>query len=297
MTVKEYDKEQQESNSIENWHNAFNLLLIATIIIPLAFLIFQVAFTWNEFVVDWRKIENWNAVISMFGLPIGLFTGLVALTTLIGMYHRSLQLSAQLTKVSKQLSLASNQFKLAENQYELNYTKENFVLYCEHRKQFIERCQSVLDGVNHTPDVKKIIVDYGKFYDLLFPENSPSAIQSFFMVTSRIANDFKPIIPQILDEVNKIDNSFLINYMNGNIEKEDNYFQRIASFYRDLGIFIQISHFVKKEDVYESADLFLQAVFEASILISRVGLIMPSDVQIILAALEDKEKEIEAYKL
>ncbi|MDC3214822.1 hypothetical protein NQU47_19970, partial [Pseudoalteromonas distincta] len=59
---------------------------------------------------------------------------MAAITTLIGMYYRSLQLAHQLNKVEDQIEIANKQFSKSSEQFELASRKENFVLFLEHRK-------------------------------------------------------------------------------------------------------------------------------------------------------------------
>ena len=297
MNEKACNKGQQENNTIDNWHKAFMFFLSITFMFPLLLLALQLIFTWNEFIVDWSQINNWNSVTDMFGLPVGVFTALVALTTLIGMYHRSLQLTNQLDKVEQQLVIATDQLNLVQTQFELTYTKDNFVLYCEHRKQFIEQCESVLDGISQRPELRNIIIDYTKLYTLLFPENNTGQVQSFFMTTARSAGLCRKDIPKITECIGKINIELLINIENDSFQYKGSLFHEVATILGNVGVFIQNKHYLDEKAPFDSCEIFLETIYEVSILLSRVGLLIPDDVTNIYTLISSKIKEIEIYKL
>ena len=168
------ENENVTLNSPDKWHLWFKIFLWATIIIPIILVIAQLYFTLGGYSTDIASVSNWKTLTETFALPITVFTGFVALTTLIGMYHRSLQLSEQLNKVERQLTLVER--------------KDNFQLYFEHVKQFEFKCNYLTklyqkgvfkDYFENFEASDLIIIDHQKLYGFVYPKNTIDNIKSF----------------------------------------------------------------------------------------------------------------------
>lgn len=162
------------------WKSRFKISFYATPIITIVFFLLQALFTSEQLSTDFKLIENWVGFSSTFKLPIGVFTSMVAITSLIGMYFRSIQVSHQLNKIEKQLDISQQQFNLANK-------KENFVLFIEHRKALSELVKlelkeqiSYQSNIFQSRDFKSALcIDSQKLYKKLFPENSPEEMVCF----------------------------------------------------------------------------------------------------------------------
>ena len=123
------------------WSIAFDVCLAGIFVLTALALGAQLYFTFGSYSTDLRNIENWKTLASTFSFPLGVAGAMLAITSLVGLYQRSLQLSLQLVKVedqieisNKQFSKSSEQFELAQKQFSLANRKENFMLYIEHKK-------------------------------------------------------------------------------------------------------------------------------------------------------------------
>jgi hypothetical protein len=116
---------------------------------------------------------------------------MVTITTLLGLYARSLQFSEQLRLSSAQQSLAFEQLKLAqqqssrlESQLSLYIKKENFSLYHEHIKRFESKLNSLLllskqmFRLSIEVESDSIIINTERLYRYTFPENSYNELKN-----------------------------------------------------------------------------------------------------------------------
>lgn len=185
------------SKELSQWKRRFKIFFYGTPITVTAFFIAQICATKGSFSTEFSSLGNWKTFTDTFNLPIGVFTAMAAITTLIGMYYRSLQLAHQLNKVEDQIEIANQQFKkseqqfeLAQKQFELVNRKENFTLYWEHQKQirsYIEE-KIKLRKTNLEKAMKNEIppidFEFGRFYSAAFPENSPENMKNFSLLAS-----------------------------------------------------------------------------------------------------------------
>jgi len=128
-----------QENEYEKWRFRFEISLSLTWILPLLLLGAQFALVGNQIDYDVMKLSNWVGMEAAFALPIRLFVLMVTITTLLGLYARSLQFSEQLRLSKMQQNLAFEQLKIAqkqsdrlESQLSLYMKKESFLLYHEH---------------------------------------------------------------------------------------------------------------------------------------------------------------------
>lgn|GEM_PF-4963687 len=240
-------------NAPDIWHRWFKSFLWATIIIPIILVIAQLYFTQGGYSTDIDSVNNWETLTDTFALPIAVFTGFVALTTLIGMYHRSLQLSEQLSKVERQLALVER--------------KDNFQLYFEHVKQLEEKCNFLLNLYktkvfkNFCDDyipTELLVIDYHKLYKSTYPNNSILDIKDldFEDALSTEAMDCVDALKMRLDvlsledlDENKLSSIGLcfeglgvfIHWKNG-IQRESSIHRAICNFLLDIIIILRLLH-------------------------------------------------------
>lgn len=193
-----------QQNELDKWNKRFKLFFYATPLTTLSVFILQLYFTRGSYSTELNLLNNWQTFTATFNLPIGIFTALAAITTLIGMYQRSLQLTIQLKRIEEQ-------FELAQSQFGLSKTKENFMLFVEHKKVIKE---SVTSEVNilltATREVKAyrqsykngIEINFHRFYKNLFPKNTSESMNDFSLATSDKAkmldfNSFKVELMEI----------------------------------------------------------------------------------------------------
>ncbi|GEM_PF-3218219 len=179
------------SKELSQWKRSFKVFFYGTPIIVIAFFIVQICATKGSFSTEFNSLDNWKTFTDTFNLPIGVFTAMAAITTLIGMYYRSLQLAHQLNKVedqieiaNKQFSKSSEQFELAQKQFSLASRKENYVLYLEHSKQIHEELKERINFGNsyHFPKggaLGNLNLEFRKFYEYCFPENTYQGVYTF----------------------------------------------------------------------------------------------------------------------
>ncbi|MDK1286303.1 hypothetical protein [Pseudoalteromonas umbrosa] len=191
-TQLERDEAENKDNTklIERLGKTFQLLLRCTLVVPPLILVIQLWFVWDQLDFDLSKISNWTGVPETFSLPIGIFTLLIALTSLIGLYWRSLKIQAQLEVAQKQFELAqeqseraNKQFVLSQEQFKLAQKKENLGFYIEHKKLFKEHVESLhMQHSNyHADSAQRVIINYIKLYKRTFPENSRNSVVNFSM--------------------------------------------------------------------------------------------------------------------
>ncbi len=162
-----------------------------TLGVPILLVGLQLALVGNQLSFDVTKLATWTNAEEVFALPLGTFALLAAVTSLIGLYHRSMLLNRQLEKVqeqiaisNKQLNRSEKQFELALNQFALAQKKENFVLYLEHRKLIesgVKELLSQTKGFNFSEDSRfgEYQLRFDKFYELAFPENAFNELKNF----------------------------------------------------------------------------------------------------------------------
>lgn len=194
------------SKELSLWKRRFKIFFYGTPLTVTGFFIAQICATKGSFSTEFSSLENWKTFTETFNLPIGVFTAMAAITTLIGMYYRSLQLAHQLNKVedqieiaNKQFSKSSEQFELAQKQFNLASRKEHFMMFVEHKKQvseiaefallrFEDSCKTFMGKFDYIP---ANVIDSNELYKALFPENSPNEITYFGLVTQNRLNEIK----------------------------------------------------------------------------------------------------------
>lgn len=180
--------EAKNQKDLERLSKTFKFFFYGTPVITLLLFVAQLFFTSGIYSFDPSKLANWQNFSSTFALPLGGAAALLATTSLIGMYHRSLQLTVQLEKVQEQIALSNkqfqrseeqfalsqSQFKLAQEQLDLNFRKENFALYKAHKDHIKDVIETVLEGKKAGPfsNLFETRVTHDVLYELLFPENS-----------------------------------------------------------------------------------------------------------------------------
>ncbi|ETJ46323.1 hypothetical protein [Pseudoalteromonas agarivorans] len=191
----------QEKEAIK-WENRFFIAFSITWIAPLVILAFQLSLVGNQINFDISKLNNWETIEVTFSLPIKVFLLMVTITTLLGVYSRSLKFSEQL-RLSRlqqglafeQLLLAKKQAERVEEQLRLSIKKENFMLYQEHKKQFYEKLEDLLQISKSTfrlsvlSEEENVLIFKDKLYSVTFPENSPKSVENISLKSSNIIYD------------------------------------------------------------------------------------------------------------
>lgn len=179
------------NNLIVKWRERFELLVRLTLGVPILLAGLQLALVGNQLSFDVTKLATWTNTEKVFALPLGTFALLAAVTSLIGLYHRSMLLNRQLEKVQEQIAISNKQFKrsdeqfkLAQEQFALASRKENYVLYLEHSKRIREELkEKVEDGsafvATEEKNFGRINIEFNKFYEVCFPENNHQAVYAF----------------------------------------------------------------------------------------------------------------------
>ncbi|WP_010604007.1 hypothetical protein [Pseudoalteromonas maricaloris] len=176
---------------LNRWRGWFKIFFYGTPVVTISFFAAQLFFTKGDFSTNLSSIDNWSSFTKTFNLPISVFTAMAGITTLIGMYYRSLQLTVQLDKVEIQIGIANkqfekveHQFRLAQKQFNLSQKKENYALFLEHSKQVKEELNNkIVDAelfmLPHKPLLGKFTIEFKKFYSFCFPENSYAEVSTF----------------------------------------------------------------------------------------------------------------------
>ena len=162
---------RSEKKSIARWYCIFVVLMWCSIGFPVLLFATQVWFTWDQLSFNPSELYNWTNFQNTFALPLNSFALLAAVTSLVGLYCRSLLLSQQLKNVEQQITISREQSKRADAQFELAQRKENLVMFFEHRKQIMEEIDKLAQLYGKT----KFFIDTGKTYQKLFPSNSATS--------------------------------------------------------------------------------------------------------------------------
>ena len=200
------------------WSIAFDVCLAGIFVLTALALGAQLYFTFGSYSTDLRNIENWKTLASTFSFPLGVAGAMLAITSLVGLYQRSLQLSLQLVKVedqieisNKQFSKSSEQFELAQKQFSLANRKENFMLYIEHKKAVKNRLDTYLNVLVSSCDALAERVEYlpglelrnDRLYGRIFSQNTAlemthfaleADIQVFQLSASKIEEEFEKFV-------------------------------------------------------------------------------------------------------
>lgn len=160
-------------SKLKVWSIAFDFCLVGIIVLTVLALGTQLFFTRGQYSTDLSNIDNWKTLASTFSFPLGVAGSMLAITSLVGLYHRSLQLSLQLEKVEDQLELAKK--------------KENFTLYVEHKKLIIEIIKEKFASLKNENDFKhlnvelvdSVYLDEILAYQYFYPENLPTEMNLF----------------------------------------------------------------------------------------------------------------------
>ncbi|MAD76929.1 MAG: hypothetical protein CML20_19460 [Rheinheimera sp.] len=172
------------NNLIVKWRERFELLVRLTLGVPILLAGLQLALVGNQLSFDVTKLATWTNTEKVFALPLGIFALLAAVTSLIGLYHRSMLLNRQLEKVQEQIAISNKQFKrsdeqfkLAQEQFALAQKKEHFMLRIEHQKNVNELINQVINRlvstIPHFKSLERVRYEYNthRLYSILFPEN------------------------------------------------------------------------------------------------------------------------------
>lgn len=197
-----------QEKDAKKWENRFAVSLGLTWFIPLIVFALQIVSVGSQLSFDITELSNWTNLEQVFTLPIRTFILMVTITTLLGLYSRSIQLSEQLRLSRLQQNLAFEQLKLTKKQSErlevqLNLTlkKDNYMLYQEHKKQFNEHLNDLLKVSKEifrllSPLKKEILIIYReKLYKSIFPENDSIEVKNVELKSDKIifSHDFYPI--------------------------------------------------------------------------------------------------------
>lgn len=206
----------QEKNA-ETWEERFAISFSLTWILPLIVLLSQFVFVGNQINYDVTKLSNWVGIEAVFVLPIRVFLLMVTITTLLGLYARSLQFTEQLRLSRLQQNLAFEQLKLAqkqserlENQLSLYIKKESFSLYHEHIQRFKDKLDGLLSVTkemfrfSNLLEGESIVIYSEKLYAHTFPDNNHTEIKNANLMSNNVIFDEdNPIIKiATMSEVN-----------------------------------------------------------------------------------------------
>ena len=208
-----------QEKEYEKWRFRFEISLSLTWILPLLLLGAQFAFVGNQIDYDVLKLSNWVGMEAAFALPIRLFVLMVTITTLLGLYARSLQFSEQLRLSKMQQNLAFEQLKIAqkqsdrlESQLSLYMKKESFLLYHEHIQRFKDKLDNLLAlskkmfRYNSKVEGESLLIFSERLYKHVFPENNHLEIQNANLKSSNVIfNKDNPIVS--FDRLSQLDTS------------------------------------------------------------------------------------------
>ena len=274
------------NNLIAKWRERFEVMVRLTLGIPIILAGLQLALVGNQLSFDLTKLATWTNTEKVFALPLGAFALLAAVTSLIGLYHRSMLLNKQLEKVQEQIAISNKQFKrseeqfkLAQEQFALASRKENYVLYLEHSKRIREGLEEkVEDGSVYLSSKEKslgrINIEFNKFYGICFPENSHQAVNAFGYEASdtyfekqfrEYQAQLEELIPLVIERSIRIDDLFKslnrplfdvgISYLPNQEPKDnDQICQLILESFKSLQyIYVLLLHYaLVEEQTYES---------------------------------------------
>ncbi|WP_283709812.1 hypothetical protein [Pseudoalteromonas prydzensis] len=265
------------NNLIVKWRERFELLVRLTLGVPILLAGLQLALVGNQLSFDVTKLATWTNTEKVFALPLGVFALLAAVTSLIGLYHRSMLLNRQLEKVQEQIAISNKQFKrsdeqfklaqeqfmLAQKQYSLVYTKENYVLYCEHKKQIEEHCEKIINGLRNREGIYYEI-DYEKMYRYSFPENSYNQMDNFSLKSVRTPFEITEIIQENLERMCESLTPFM---------HPDSPSYKIDACFAGVGVYFFKPKLQEIEDPLLKIEIFLEATFEICGLLRRISII------------------------
>lgn len=248
------------NNLIVKWRERFELLVRLTLVVPILLAGLQLALVGNQLSFDVTQLATWTNAEKVFTLPLGVFALLAAVTSLIGLYHRSMLLNRQLEKVQEQIAISNKQFKrsdeqflLAQEQFALAQKKENFMLRVEHQKNVNELITQVINRlVSSIPNFKNLeLVRYEynihRLYSILFPENDTRNFDNTgtYIKSDVFLNYLTPLMVFLTHIKNK--NKPILN-----IE----HFSNIQNSLMSLGFFITIDEESVKDRKKFVAELF-----------------------------------------
>ncbi|MEI8705172.1 hypothetical protein [Pseudoalteromonas sp. B62] len=246
-------------------------------VLTYTFVFLQLALVGPQLSFDVRQLNNWVNFEKVFSLPIGLFALLGATTTLVGVYHRSLLLNRQLDRVQEQIAISNKQFKrsdeqfklsqeqfmLAQKQYSLVYTKENYVLYCEHKKQIEEHCEKIMNGLRKRSD-RYFEIDYEKMYRYSFPENSYNQMDNFSLNSVGAAFEISGIIKENLEKMCESLTPFM---------HPDSPSYKIDACFAGVGVYLFKPKLQDLEDPLLKIEIFLETTYEICGILRRISII------------------------
>tara|TARA_Y100000588_G_scaffold394532_1_gene515532 strand:+ start:851 stop:1744 length:894 start_codon:yes stop_codon:yes gene_type:complete len=224
------------NNLIAKWRERFEVMVRLTLGIPIILAGLQLALVGNQLSFDLTKLATWTNTEKVFALPLGAFALFAAVTSLIGLYHRSMLLNRQLEKVQEQIAISNKQFKRSEEQFKLSQEqfalaakKENYYFYTEHCKKINEEVSEHINNLESFISENKnkygrFLFDFRIFYELCFPENKYDSM----LVFEHKAQDFhyeeqltkyKEILSQLLlnSEFKRITNDDLYSCLIKNL--------------------------------------------------------------------------------
>lgn len=265
------------NNLIVKWRERFELLVRLTLGVPILLAGLQLALVGNQLSFDVTKLATWTNTEKVFALPLGIFALLAAVTSLIGLYHRSMLLNRQLEKVQEQIAISNKQFKrsdeqfklsqeqfmLAQKQYGLVYIKENYVLYCEHKKQFEEHCERIVNGLRIRED-RYFEIDYDKMYRYSFPENSYNQMDNFSLNSVGAAFEISGIIKENLEKMCESLTPFM---------HPDSPSYKIDACFAGVGVYLFKPKLQNLEDPLLKIEIFLETIYEICGILSRISII------------------------
>ena len=277
-------------SKLKYWSIAFDVCLAGIFVLTALALGSQLWFTNGQLSTDLNNINNWKTLASTFSFPIGVATAMLAITSLIGLYQRSLQLSLQLEKVEEQIAISNRQFKnsnkqfrLSQKQYLLAHRKENYILYCEHKKQLEEHCNRVMNGMRNREGIY-FEIDYEKLYRIVFPENSYNKMENFSLNSRRFYSGITEEIIVNLDKMSECLTPFM---------HPDTPSYKLDECFASIGIYIFKHKLLNIDGNVLKLEIFLEITYEICGLLNRLSIIQVEnfrDFQEIINRIEKKYK-------
>ena len=272
----------------QKWDHRFSFSLSLTWFLPLSALALELSFVGRHISFDITNLSNWMEFEAVFAFPIRLFLLMVAITTLLGLYSRSLYLAEQLRLFRLQQNFSFEQLKLsqeqsirAERQLQLAEKKESFAMYLEHYKSFSAHIDEILYGFKSIHATyqgvseETIIVNKNRLYSIVFPENNPASISNLTLKSNHILFSKEIGFPINLFSLNEmVDQNDKCK-----LEHEERFFDEISKdLVVKLGIFIK-TH--RNDNESFNLGIYLADISRVANLISSLGLSTVEDCKFI----------------
>lgn len=201
-----------EEQLADKWHFRFELLVRITFLLPIVIFFLQLFLTGKQLSFDVMDLHVWMNFQEVFKLPLGCFALMGAVTTLVGLYHRSLMLNKQLKKMTEQIEISNKQSLRSEQQLKLALRKESLVMFLEHRRYIFDEWDSRIKQLkSDMPDFASFQYSASNLYKNLYSLNSPTNIEQLTTVSpsqqvERILDDFSTKHTTIINRINSVIN-------------------------------------------------------------------------------------------